>query len=327
MCKCKYCSTPSSLVPSLPPWPAWPACVLGLALYLLSHSPSLPPSLPPFLPPSRRYQDEVYKFDHWAATSVTTNKKKKVSRTIYEETADGDYTVQARYQKTKMARLDDPILGVPQNVYAEGDFKRVSLKWDAPIPGPTAPDFIIISIKDALTGLLVKDYMTTAAKGNVVLPLPPLAATYTVDMSFLASAKNARGIRSLPVPFQTQAELTKGKPACLAGTQFTEALHASTRDGLGALYQIGVLGTYPTTLTQGQKVRLTFGVVSETASQLMVNILNKNDFTWVAGKIVNVPAKTDKMMNVEFTVVNMVRPSLPPSRLPSLPFSLVWIIQ
>ena len=68
-----------------------------------------------------------------------------------------------------------------------------------------------------------------------------------------------------------------------------------TQDGLDDKYQLGVLGTYPSTLRKGQKVRLTFGVVSETASQLMVNVLNKNDFTWVGGKVINVPAKTDKV--------------------------------
>eukprot|EP00624_Nannochloropsis_granulata_P001680 evm.model.NODE_18202_length_11457_cov_28.556341.2 len=254
-----------------------------------------------------RYQDEIYKFNYWTATSVSTNKVKKVSRTIFEETADGDYTVQAHYQKTNMAGIDDPILGVPQNVVAEGDYERVSLKWDTPIPGPNTPDFIIISIKDAATGLLVKDHMTTAAKGSVVLPLPTAAAVYSVDMSYLSSTKNIRGIRSPPLPFQSQAALAKGTATCLAGTQFTESLHASTREGLGDLYQIGVLGTYPTTLTQGQKVRLTFGVVSETGTQLMVNILKKDDFTWVAGKIVDVPAKTNKLMNVEFTVMSEIK--------------------
>jgi len=318
-----------SLPPSLPPLAQVPSEIPRIedldcqqrhpltrtSVCTLTLAPLHPPSLSPALT-SIRYQDEIYKFSYWTATSVSTNKVKKVSRTIFEETADGDYTVQAHYQKTNMAGVDDPLLGIPENVMAEGDYERVSLKWDAPTPGPNSPDFIIISIKDAATGLLVKDHMTTAAKGNVVLPLPTAAAAYTVDMSYLSSAKNVRGVRSPPLPFQTQAALTKGTAACLAGTQFTESLHKSTREGLGDLYQIGVLGTYPTTLTQGQKVRLTFGVVSETATQLMVNILKKDDFTWAAGKIVNVPAKTNKLMNVEFTVMSEVRafcPSLPSS--------------
>lgn len=262
--------------------------------------------------PLSRYQDEIYKFDHWVATSVSTGKAKVVARTIYEETADGDYAVEARYVKTKMAAMDDPTLGVPANVQADGEFERVSVTWEPHAPGPNAPDFITISIRDATTHELVKEHMTTAAKGAVVLPLPSAPADYTVDMSWVSSSRNARGIRTWPVAFSSKAELTTGKLACLAGTQFAEELKSSPIAGLGDQYQIALLGTYPTTLAQGQQVRLTFDVVSATASQLMVNILDKNDYSWLAGKVVNIPAKTERIVVVDFTIDTEVGLTVPP---------------
>lgn len=246
------------------------------------------------------FEDEVYKFDHWVATNVNNGKKKQVKATLYEETADADYVVQANYNKVTV-KDQDATMGIPAGVVAQGDLKRVALTWNPPAPGADAPDFIIIAIKDP-TGAVVKSHMTTAAKGQVVLALPVGINTYTVETSWFNSPKATRGARSAPVAFTTTAELTKGKPACLAGTQFAEVKIKSPKDGMGEKYQIGILGTYPMTLRKGQKVRLTFGVVSETATSLMVNVLNKNDFTWVAGKVVQVPAKTDKVMDIEFTV-------------------------
>ena len=172
---------------------------------------------------------------------------------------------------------------------------RTSVKWTA--PPAEGPDFVIITVKNA-AGQLVRDHMTTAAKSNVVLPLPVGAAPYNVDISYFNSANSKRGPRSEPIAFETKAELTKGKAACLAGTQFTEQLKKSAKDG--DKYQMAILGTYPTTLHTGQKVRLTFDVVSETATSLMVNLLSKKDFKWVGGKTVAIPAKTNKFMTVEF---------------------------
>ena len=55
--------------------------------------------------------DKVYKFDSWTATNAATGKSKEVKATIFEETADADYTVKANYKPVKV--VVDEALGVP----------------------------------------------------------------------------------------------------------------------------------------------------------------------------------------------------------------------
>ena len=184
--------------------------------------------------------------------------------------------------------------------------QRVSLSWDPPAPGMpaagAAPDFVILTIRDAATGALVKDHMTTGAKGSVVLEMPPGAAGYAASAAWFDSAKSRRGPPGPYVDFGTTAAALKGKVACLAGSQFSQVRQVSGLPGMADKYQLSLLGTYPTTLHKGQHVKLTFDVVSETATQLLVNILSKNDFKWVGGKVVALPPRTDRVLNVEFNI-------------------------
>lgn len=58
----------------------------------------------------------MYRFESWTATNVGNAKSKTVKRTIFEETADGDYVVRANYKK--QATTLDPAMGSP-NVRGE----------------------------------------------------------------------------------------------------------------------------------------------------------------------------------------------------------------
>lgn len=206
-----------------------------------------------------------------------------------------------------------------QNLAAEGDAQRVSLSWDAPtalapaVAGAAAPaasgvpDFVILTIRDAATGAVVKDHMTTGAKAQVVLEMPPGAAGYVATAAWFDSSTNQRGLANAGVQFMTAAAPLKGKVACLGGSQFSQVMQKSKLPGLAESYQLSLLGTYPTTLHKGQKVRLTFDVVSETATQLLVNVLSKTDFKWVGGKTLAVPARTDRVFNMEFTIDGQVQ--------------------
>ncbi|KAM3569457.1 hypothetical protein VYU27_008451, partial [Nannochloropsis oceanica] len=184
-------------------------------------------------------------------------------------------------------------------IVVEGGYKLATISWTAP-RGDQIPDYVIVTINDA-KGAIVKSIMVTANKATADVRLDATADTYTAELSFYDSATTTRGPRAKRVQFTTNGVPSKDKKNCIYDP-FELKMKKGAKPGQADKYQLGIVGDYPTTIRAKQTMKLTFNIVSETATTLMVNLLAKGDFTWVGGKVVPVPAGTDGLMTVLFTV-------------------------
>merc|ERR1711988_767250 len=267
----------------------------------------------------------LFQFTGWETIDVSSDKPKKIDMiptTAYDEIAESDYVVTAVYDIIDY-EVNDTI-GTPEEVEAEGDYRKVSISWLGTDVGQVQndeinPEYVIVYINaDMINNPGIKeDYSLSlvfpASRDSAAIPLGPLALDYTISLAFYNAKENILGPKSAPVTFVSLGQPSEVNKISDCGTdnEFNEVIKMEKKrvplaaaeidadgkvvdDGLieGQLVDFGVslLGNYPKTVHDNQIYKVTIDTVNAIDVDLMINLLDNDTFEWYGGLVANVKA-------------------------------------